>query len=50
MIAIGFIMYFIQGKLHESLFRSVEYILENGEKRNDRTNTGTISSFGHQLI
>ena len=27
----------------------LEYILENGEKRNDRTNTGTISSFGHQL-
>ena len=27
----------------------LEYILENGEKRNDRTNIGTISSFGHQL-
>lgn len=27
----------------------LEYILENGEVRNDRTNTGTISSFGHQL-
>ena len=27
----------------------LEYILENGEERNDRTNTGTISSFGHQL-
>ena len=27
----------------------LEYILGNGEKRNDRTNTGTISSFGHQL-
>ena len=27
----------------------LEYILENGEVRNDRTKTGTISSFGHQL-
>ena len=27
----------------------LEYILENGEVRDDRTNTGTISSFGHQL-
>ena len=27
----------------------LEYILENGEIRDDRTNTGTISSFGHQL-
>ena len=27
----------------------LEYILENGEFRDDRTNTGTISSFGHQL-
>ena len=27
----------------------LEYILENGEVRSDRTNTGTISSFGHQL-
>ena len=27
----------------------LQYILENGEKREDRTNTGTISSFGHQL-
>ena len=25
------------------------YILENGETKDDRTNTGTISSFGHQL-
>ena len=27
----------------------LEYILENGEVRDDRTMTGTISSFGHQL-
>ena len=27
----------------------LEYILENGEVRDDRTETGTISSFGHQL-
>ena len=27
----------------------LEYILENGEKKEDRTGTGTLSSFGHQL-
>ena len=27
----------------------LQYILDNGEQRDDRTNTGTISSFGHQL-
>ena len=27
----------------------LEYILENGEVRDDRTKNGTISSFGHQL-
>ena len=27
----------------------LSHILENGEKREDRTNVGTISSFGHQL-
>ena len=27
----------------------LQFILDNGEERDDRTNTGTISSFGHQL-
>ena len=27
----------------------LEHILENGDTKDDRTNTGTISSFGHQL-
>ena len=27
----------------------LKYIIENGEERDDRTNTGTLSSFGHQL-
>jgi len=27
----------------------LEYILENGESRDDRTGTGVLSSFGHQL-
>ena len=27
----------------------LQFILDNGEDKDDRTNTGTISSFGHQL-
>ncbi|MDD5183092.1 MAG: thymidylate synthase [Bacilli bacterium] len=27
----------------------LEHILENGSKKNDRTNTGTVSTFGYQL-
>ena len=27
----------------------LQFILENGDRKDDRTNTGTISSFGHQL-
>ena len=27
----------------------LENILENGDTKDDRTNTGTTSSFGHQL-
>ena len=33
----------------KSYLNLLSYILENGEKREDRTNVGTISSFGHQL-
>ena len=33
----------------KSYLNLLSHILENGEKREDRTNVGTISSFGHQL-
>jgi len=33
----------------KSYLNLLSHILENGETREDRTNVGTISSFGHQL-
>ena len=33
----------------KSYLNLISHILENGEVREDRTNVGTISSFGHQL-
>ena len=33
----------------KSYLNLISHILENGEVRKDRTNVGTISSFGHQL-
>ena len=33
----------------KSYLNLLSHILENGEKREDRTNIGTIASFGHQL-
>ena len=33
----------------KSYLNLLSHILENGEIREDRTNVGTISTFGHQL-
>ena len=38
-----------KGKGMKAYIDLLNYILENGDKKEDRTNTGTISSFGHQL-
>jgi thymidylate synthase len=40
---------FIKEKSMKAYIDLLTYILENGDRKEDRTNTGTISSFGHQL-
>ena len=39
----------IKEKSMKAYIDLLTYILENGDRKEDRTNTGTISSFGHQL-
>jgi len=33
----------------EQYLELCRYVLKNGQKKQDRTNTGTISSFGYQM-
>ena len=37
------------GKIDETYNKLLEKILKNGEEKNDRTNTGTLSLFGEQI-